>query len=61
MNKRYKRIDYVLGQLIDSNTLTDWEADFINSISYQFEKNKDLSDEQIEIMEKINRDDAVRR
>jgi hypothetical protein len=61
MTTRYKRIDHVLGQLVSSDTLTEWEYNFVQSISKQFEDSKDLSDRQIEVMEKIYRDDQVRR
>ena len=39
---------------LEIQELTQWEANFINSVQEQFEKKGDLSDRQCEIVEKLH-------
>lgn len=55
-DNRCKVIEYMIKGL-ESEELTDWESEFVESISLQFRdnklKNKTLSDRQCDILEKI--------
>lgn len=44
---------------IEYDNLTDWEQDFVESVSDQFEENGSLPERQLEILEKIFRERAV--
>lgn len=56
-----KRIDWLLQNLWESETLTEWESEtFLPSVSEQYERNGTLSERQIELLEKIYREDNVR-
>jgi len=54
---RCSMIEYMLQMLEDEDGLTEWEENFVESVSNQFEKNKQfsktLSDRQCEILERI--------
>lgn len=51
---RSQMIELMLSVLINPNIeLTQWESDFITSINDQYEKKKNLSDRQCEILERI--------
>jgi len=54
------RIDWVLSWLQESEKLTDWETDFINSLTEQFEQKGTLSKRQVKVLERIYREEAIR-
>ena len=55
------RIDWLLENLLDSETLTEWEDDFVNSVAGQYERKGTLSQGQVEKLEEIYRKDNVRK
>lgn len=53
---RRLQIDSMLERVddyFDDSLVTDWERNFIESISEQFDNRGDLSDKQVEILERI--------
>ena len=48
-----KAIDYILSGLEDERRLSEWERNFIESISDQWNRNRRLSDKQKEVLGKI--------
>ena len=46
-------IDYMLPVLEHEDRLTNWEANFIESISEQWDRNRSLSEKQKEVLGKI--------
>ena len=51
---RHTEIEELLSQCENfSGHLTDWESQFIESIREQFDSRGDLSDKQVEILERI--------
>lgn len=50
---RKKIIHYMLDAFDDKSNLTDWESNFIDSITQQFDDIGHLSDRQCEILERI--------
>ncbi len=54
------RIDWLLENLLDSETLTEWEDDFVNSVAGQYERKGTLSPGQVERLEEVYRKDNVR-
>lgn len=50
---RKKMISYMLDGLSRSSIENEWEANFIESVTVQFEKKQNLSDKQCEILERI--------
>lgn len=55
-----KRIDWLLDNLQDSETLTEWEFGFVESVAGQYERLGTLSSPQIDRLEEIYREDNVR-
>lgn len=45
--------EWIIAVQQDSHDLTQWEADFIDSLSAQFEQRKSMSERQEEILERI--------
>ena len=57
-----KRIDWLLENLQESETLTEWESEtFLPSVVKQYERSGTLSQPQIDKLEEIYRADNVRR
>jgi len=54
------REEHLLDELSDSETLTEWECEFVDSVFQQYEKKGSLSQKQIDILEKIYKEDATR-
>ena len=54
------RIDWLLENLLESETLTEWEDDFVNSVAGQYERKGTLSPAQVEKLEEVYRKDNVR-
>ena len=54
------RINWLLENLLDSETLTEWEDDFVNSVAKQYERKGTLSQGQLEKLEDVYRKDNVR-
>lgn len=50
---RRAMIQYMISGLENEKDLTEWELDFIASIKNQFDRRKNLSDRQCEILEAI--------
>lgn len=48
-----KAIDYILGELSTESKLTEWETNFVESITDQWNRNRRLSDKQKETIGKI--------
>lgn len=56
------RIDWLLKNLEESDTLTEWESEeFLPSVVEQYERNGTLSQPQIDKLEEIYREDNTRR
>ena len=54
LNERRKMIQYMLEDLNKKHDeMTQWESDFIDSISDQFEDKRNLSDRQCAILESL--------
>ena len=54
-------IDWLLENLLESETLTEWEEGFVNNVAGQYERKGTLSPGQEEKLEEIYREDNVRK
>ena len=51
---RQQQISYMLNHCADfTERLTEWERQFLESVTDQFEQRGDLSNKQVEVVEKI--------
>lgn len=55
------RIKHVIDTLQSSETITEWESNFVDSIARQFERNGELSEKQVEVLEDILKRDTLRK
>lgn len=55
------REEVLFDYFLSSNTLTEWEDNFVDSCGEQYDRKKELSPRQMEILEDIKRKDVVRR
>lgn len=55
-----QRINWLLENLLESETLTEWETGFVSSVAGQYERKETLSQKQIDTLEEVYRKDNVR-
>lgn len=55
LKRQSARIKWIVGSSLDYDSLTKWEANFIESIEKQSDSGRWLSERQMEILESIYR------
>jgi Na+/phosphate symporter len=52
-DKEIERVKHIFKMILETDMLTNWELGYLISIEEQFNKDKKLSDEQLEKLEEV--------